>query len=197
MTVLQNMKPDGNKWVGSIYNARDGRTYTAKISMRGDNTLRVEGCIAGGMLCGGQDWARVAQPTVMAPSAAPAAQPAGVATVAPAAKPADAPAPTQRLEAPAVVQTPPSAVAPDQPSASPVSPTKRKTAKRSGYSADAPQITSDDAESAGRSAADMINRMMVDNGVSGARIDPDQAAIAARSARKIINQLMKDNGFRY
>lgn len=58
LPVLIDMKPQGERWEGKVYNAKDGKTYTAKLSMRNPNTLRVEGCIMGGMLCGGQNWKR-------------------------------------------------------------------------------------------------------------------------------------------
>jgi uncharacterized protein (DUF2147 family) len=56
--VLIDMKPSGNRWNGRIYNVKDGKTYTANISLKGADTLRVEGCAFGGMICGGQNWAR-------------------------------------------------------------------------------------------------------------------------------------------
>lgn len=57
--ILINMKPNGRRWSGRIYNVKDGRSYTAHISLRNANTLRVEGCAFGGMICGGQNWSRV------------------------------------------------------------------------------------------------------------------------------------------
>jgi uncharacterized protein (DUF2147 family) len=216
ITVLQEMKTEtSNSWAGTIYNARDGSTYKAKMSMHGENTLHVEGCIAGGMLCGGQDWSRVAQPTAAAaPSAGSAPQPADVAVApAPVAQPdATAPLTSRRLETPEEArrtETPASPATSDQTPKAPVSPpvqaaaplpAKQKTGKRSDpATSDAPQITGDDAASAGRNAARMINRMLTDNGASGAQINPDQAAAAARSATKIINQFLREggaNGFR-
>jgi uncharacterized protein (DUF2147 family) len=58
MPVLIDMKPRGERWEGKVYNAKDGKTYTAKLSMRNPNTMRIEGCIMNGMLCGGQNWKR-------------------------------------------------------------------------------------------------------------------------------------------
>lgn len=57
--ILINMKPDGKRWSGQIYNVKDGRSYTAHISLKNPDTLRVEGCAFGGMICGGQNWSRV------------------------------------------------------------------------------------------------------------------------------------------
>jgi uncharacterized protein (DUF2147 family) len=53
--VLINMKPQGNRWNGRIYNAKDGKTYTANMRLKNARTLRVEGCAFGGLICGGQN----------------------------------------------------------------------------------------------------------------------------------------------
>ena len=57
--VLIDMKPRGDRWNGRIYNVKNGKTYTANIRLKNANTVRVEGCAFGGLLCGGQDWSRV------------------------------------------------------------------------------------------------------------------------------------------
>jgi uncharacterized protein (DUF2147 family) len=47
LPVLRDMKPTGdNKWSGNIYNADDGRTYSATMSLAGD-TMKLKGCVAG------------------------------------------------------------------------------------------------------------------------------------------------------
>jgi uncharacterized protein (DUF2147 family) len=47
LAVLSNMKPSGDgTWAGNIYNADDGRTYTATMTMNG-NTMKLKGCVAG------------------------------------------------------------------------------------------------------------------------------------------------------
>lgn len=61
MPILLNMKQaEPNRWDGEVYNARDGKTYTANISLVSDDVLRVEGCVFGGLFCGSQDWTREA-----------------------------------------------------------------------------------------------------------------------------------------
>jgi uncharacterized protein (DUF2147 family) len=58
--VLINMRASSqSRWDGQIYNAQNGQTYRAHVSMVGENTLRVEGCVLGGVFCGGQRWTRV------------------------------------------------------------------------------------------------------------------------------------------
>ena len=63
-TVLINMRPSSQaRWDGQIYNAQNGETYKANVKMVSDNTLRVEGCVMGGVFCGGQRWTRVNNPS--------------------------------------------------------------------------------------------------------------------------------------
>jgi uncharacterized protein (DUF2147 family) len=60
MPVLLDMKPTkSNRWEGQVYNAKNGQTYTANISLNDPQRLRVEGCVFGGLVCGGQNWTRV------------------------------------------------------------------------------------------------------------------------------------------
>jgi len=47
LSVLNDMKPTGdNTWQGSIYNADDGRTYSATMTLSG-STMKLKGCVAG------------------------------------------------------------------------------------------------------------------------------------------------------
>jgi uncharacterized protein (DUF2147 family) len=57
LPLFSGMRPSGpNKWSGQIYNADDGSMYESHITLPGDDSLRVEGCV--GMLCGGETWTR-------------------------------------------------------------------------------------------------------------------------------------------
>jgi uncharacterized protein (DUF2147 family) len=57
--IVLGMKPAGpDKWSGQLYNAEDGKTYKGTLTMTGANSLKVEGCIMGGLLCKGQTWTR-------------------------------------------------------------------------------------------------------------------------------------------
>ena len=56
---LINMTPEGSKWTGRIYDPDSGRNYNSTIAMKGSNALRVQGCVFGGIFCGGQTWTRV------------------------------------------------------------------------------------------------------------------------------------------
>ncbi len=57
--ILVNMKPLDTKWTGQIHDPDSGRTYDSSMTMKGPNTLRVQGCAFSGMFCGGQTWTRI------------------------------------------------------------------------------------------------------------------------------------------
>ena len=58
LSLFIGMKAAGpNKWSGKIYDADDGQTYTANVSVKSDDTLEVQGCV--GALCGAETWTRV------------------------------------------------------------------------------------------------------------------------------------------
>lgn len=48
---------DGSTWSGHIYNADDGKTYSASLSLQAENALKVTGCA--GSFCGSETWSRV------------------------------------------------------------------------------------------------------------------------------------------
>jgi uncharacterized protein (DUF2147 family) len=57
--IVLGMKPNGNgKWSGQVYNAEDGKTYSGNLTLNGGNSLRLEGCALGGLVCKGQNWTR-------------------------------------------------------------------------------------------------------------------------------------------
>jgi uncharacterized protein (DUF2147 family) len=61
-TVQQGSPAPQTIWRGQIYNARSGQNYDANIKMVSPDVLHLEGCVLGGLFCGGQDWARVKGP---------------------------------------------------------------------------------------------------------------------------------------
>ncbi|BAT59615.1 hypothetical protein GJW-30_1_02148 [Variibacter gotjawalensis] len=87
MPIILGMKPsDPNKWEGQIYNAENGKTYTASISLDNPDLLNVRGCVMG-FLCGGEKWTRVKAETTgraAPPPGSPA--PKTTAAAAPAQK---------------------------------------------------------------------------------------------------------------
>jgi uncharacterized protein (DUF2147 family) len=58
--VVLGMKPSGtaNKWSGQVYNAEDGKTYTGSLTLQDANTIKLEGCILGGLICKASTWTR-------------------------------------------------------------------------------------------------------------------------------------------
>jgi uncharacterized protein (DUF2147 family) len=58
--VVLGMKPSGtaNKWSGQVYNAEDGKTYSGSLTLQDANTIKLEGCILGGLVCKAATWTR-------------------------------------------------------------------------------------------------------------------------------------------
>lgn len=57
--IVLGMKPNGaGKWAGQVYNAEDGKTYSGNLTLTGDNSLQLQGCALGGLLCKSQTWTR-------------------------------------------------------------------------------------------------------------------------------------------
>jgi uncharacterized protein (DUF2147 family) len=79
MPILLNMKKaEPNRWDGEVYNAKDGRTYTSHISLVRADVLRIDGCILGGLFCGGENWTRVPPEQTTSSTPPPANKPKGV-----------------------------------------------------------------------------------------------------------------------
>ena len=58
--IVRGMQPAGGGRYegGTITDPQAERTYRAKMALAGD-VLRVSGCVAGGLICRSQDWARI------------------------------------------------------------------------------------------------------------------------------------------
>ena len=75
--ILLAMKPTGaGLWQGQVYNAENGKTYDARISLASPDVLRIEGCVLG-FLCGGENWTRVKASEVVPPQQRPLASQRG------------------------------------------------------------------------------------------------------------------------
>jgi uncharacterized protein (DUF2147 family) len=108
LPILKAMRPTKpGLWEGEVYNAENGKTYSSRISLTAPDVLRIEGCVFGGLFCGGENWTRVkTADTAPADPAAPAAGRPGAPAPAPAtraARPGSAaptpPAPARTLSA--------------------------------------------------------------------------------------------------
>ncbi|WP_164657962.1 DUF2147 domain-containing protein [Tropicibacter sp. Alg240-R139] len=58
--MIWDMVPDGGGAYsgGKIWAPDSNKTYSSKMSLNG-NSLTVKGCVAGGLICRGQNWTRV------------------------------------------------------------------------------------------------------------------------------------------
>ena len=58
--IVLGMKPAGaNKWAGQVYNAEDGKTYSGNLTWSGGDSLQLQGCALGGLVCKSQTWTKV------------------------------------------------------------------------------------------------------------------------------------------
>ncbi|MFN3642783.1 MAG: DUF2147 domain-containing protein [Gemmobacter sp.] len=58
-TLVIDMKPEGNgRYAGQVWRPSNDKVYRGKIELAG-NTLKLAGCVAGGLICSSQTWARV------------------------------------------------------------------------------------------------------------------------------------------
>lgn len=84
--ILINMRQTGpNVWAGKIYDPQGnalvsgGGIYDAKVTLNKKDMLEVRGCF-GGLICDGEDWKRITDPSTPPLPPAPATQPALGAT---------------------------------------------------------------------------------------------------------------------
>ena len=57
--IVLGMKPAGaDKWTGQVYNAEDGKTYSGNLTYPGGDSLQLQGCALGGLVCKSQTWTR-------------------------------------------------------------------------------------------------------------------------------------------
>lgn len=52
-------KSGSNKWKGNILNLDDGKTYTGIVTLTSANSLTLEGCVLGGLICKSDAWKRI------------------------------------------------------------------------------------------------------------------------------------------
>ncbi|SNR26315.1 DUF2147 domain-containing protein [Puniceibacterium sediminis] len=58
-TLVIDMAPEGNgKYRGQVWRPSNNKIYMGKMLVEGD-ALQLSGCVAGGLLCSKQKWARV------------------------------------------------------------------------------------------------------------------------------------------
>lgn len=47
-----------NRWAGQVYVPDEGRRFASTIEVKSENSLRISGCILGGLICKHQLWTR-------------------------------------------------------------------------------------------------------------------------------------------
>jgi uncharacterized protein (DUF2147 family) len=58
-TLVIDMAPQGGgKYEGQVWRPSNDKIYLGKIDLNGDS-MRLRGCVAGGIICSKQSWARV------------------------------------------------------------------------------------------------------------------------------------------
>lgn len=56
--IVINMVPNGDgSYEGQVFRPSNGKTYIGKMTVSG-SSLRLQGCVAGGLLCASQNWRR-------------------------------------------------------------------------------------------------------------------------------------------
>ncbi|KQQ31321.1 hypothetical protein ASF53_00980 [Methylobacterium sp. Leaf123] len=56
--IMQAGTPSGDGFEGSLYNPKDGKTYSGSVTPKGPDTIEVAGCVLS-VLCKRQTWRRV------------------------------------------------------------------------------------------------------------------------------------------
>lgn len=57
--MISDIRPSGEGFTGKLYNYKDGRTYTGKMSFPSGNAMQLSGCVLGGLICRSQTWKKV------------------------------------------------------------------------------------------------------------------------------------------
>jgi uncharacterized protein (DUF2147 family) len=84
VAILRAMTPvKPNRWEGEVYNADNGKMYSANIALISDDVLKIEGCVLGGLFCGSENWTRVQQQPADRKPVTPGSKPKPGAAVPP------------------------------------------------------------------------------------------------------------------
>ncbi|ETA50520.2 DUF2147 domain-containing protein [Ponticoccus alexandrii] len=58
-TLVINMEPQGGgQYRGKVWRPSNNKVYTGKMALSG-NALKLQGCVAGGLICSSQTWSRL------------------------------------------------------------------------------------------------------------------------------------------
>jgi uncharacterized protein (DUF2147 family) len=58
--LMSGLNPKGapDQWEGSLYNPEDGNTYIGILTLESLLTLKLQGCVLGGLICKSETWKR-------------------------------------------------------------------------------------------------------------------------------------------
>ena|SRR3712207_4916997 len=56
--MISNIQPASGGFSGQLYNYKDGKTYTGKMTFEG-KSMQLSGCVLGGLICRSQTWMKV------------------------------------------------------------------------------------------------------------------------------------------
>jgi uncharacterized protein (DUF2147 family) len=57
--MISDIQPSGEGFTGQLYNYKDGKTYSGKMSFAGGQAMKLSGCVLGGLICRSQTWTKV------------------------------------------------------------------------------------------------------------------------------------------
>ncbi|MCI4589385.1 DUF2147 domain-containing protein [Sphingobium sp. BYY-5] len=57
--LLENYRPDGRSWAGTVYVPDMGRRFSSQIQEMSPQQLKITGCLLGGFICRSQTWTRI------------------------------------------------------------------------------------------------------------------------------------------
>ena len=57
--MISNIQPAADGFTGQLYNYKDGKTYSGKMSFAGGKAMQLSGCVFGGLICRSQTWSKV------------------------------------------------------------------------------------------------------------------------------------------
>jgi uncharacterized protein (DUF2147 family) len=57
--MISDIRPSGDGFEGSLYNYKDGKTYSGRMRFQGGNAMQLSGCVLGGLICRTQVWTKV------------------------------------------------------------------------------------------------------------------------------------------
>ena len=59
LQIVREMVPNGDgTYAGNVFRPSNGKTYVGKMQVSG-SALRLQGCVAGGLICASQNWVKV------------------------------------------------------------------------------------------------------------------------------------------